>query len=94
MLDFAACELVHLEGAGALAVHVEPAAIALGRDKHAIVAALDHFGEVCVELDHDSPTLELRRAEIPASGFRRLRKKHPEIAELLRENCGLLWRFN
>jgi hypothetical protein len=25
---------------------------------------------------------------------RRLRKKHPEIAELLRENCGLLWRFN
>jgi hypothetical protein len=29
-----------------------------------------------------------------ANGFRRLRKKHPEIAELLRENCGLLWRFN
>jgi hypothetical protein len=37
-----------------------PAAIALGREEHAIVAAsLDHFAEV--ELDDDASALELRR---------------------------------
>src|SRR5262249_3256944 len=39
-------------------------AVALGSEEHAIVAALDHFGEVGIELDHRAPSLELRGAEI------------------------------
>src|SRR5215472_10905444 len=53
-----------IEARGALAANIEPAAFALTRDENAIVAALDHFGEVGVDLDHRAPALELRRAEI------------------------------
>src|SRR5262245_56121962 len=40
------------------------AAIALGREEHLIIAALDHLGEVRIELDHRAPALEFCRAEI------------------------------
>src|SRR5262249_5186290 len=60
----AAGKLAHLEARRAFALHVKPAAVALGSEEHAIVAALDHFGEVGIELDHRAPSLELRGAEI------------------------------
>src|SRR5262249_27600947 len=59
----AAHELADLE-ARALATDREPAAITLGREEHLIVATLDHFAEVGVELDHRTAALEPRRAEI------------------------------
>ena len=55
-----------IEARGALSANIESAAFALRRDENAIVAALDHFGEVGVDLDHRAPALELRRAEILA----------------------------
>src|SRR5262245_46767670 len=59
----AAHELAHLETGSGLAPHEEPAAITLGCEEHAIIAR-DHRGEVRIELDHGTPALELRRAEI------------------------------
>src|SRR5262249_20924881 len=53
----AAHEFPHLEARGALAAHREPAAVALGRDEHAIVAALDYLAEVGVEPDNRAPAL-------------------------------------
>ena len=45
----AAPELAYLEACGALA-HIEAAAIAFGRDEYLVVAAVDHLGEVRIEL--------------------------------------------
>src|SRR5262249_27609337 len=59
----AAHEFAHLEARGALAVHEEAAAITLGREEHAIVAALDHFGKVRIESHDRSPAPGLRGAE-------------------------------
>src|SRR6516164_7697526 len=59
----AAHELAHLEARGALA-DVEPATITLGREEYLIIAALDHLGEVGIELDHRAPALELRCAKV------------------------------
>jgi hypothetical protein len=50
-------ELAHLEPRSAPVADIKAAAIAFGRDEHAIVAALDHFGEVGVEGDHGAPVL-------------------------------------
>src|SRR5262249_40939040 len=63
-VPLAAGKLAHLEARRTFALHVKPAAVALGSEEHAIVAALDHFGEVGIELDHRAPSLELRGAEI------------------------------
>src|SRR5439155_11278446 len=57
-------EFAHLEARGTLAVHEEPAAITLGREEHAIVAALNHLGGVRIESHDRAPARELRRAEI------------------------------
>src|SRR5262249_25085790 len=43
-------ELAHLKARCAFAEHIEPATIALGREEHPVVPALDHFHEVCIEL--------------------------------------------
>jgi hypothetical protein len=48
-------ELAHLEAHGALATHIESAAIALRREEYLIVAALDHLGEVFIELYDRTP---------------------------------------
>jgi hypothetical protein len=60
----AAGKLAHLEARAALAAHVEPATIAARREEDVIVAALDHLGEVGIELDGRAPARELARAEI------------------------------
>src|SRR5262249_32970823 len=60
----AAGEFMHLEAVSVLAAHIKPVAIPLGRDKHAIVTALDDFGEVRIKLYHRATARELRAAEI------------------------------
>jgi len=60
----AAHELAHLEVRSTLATHIESAAIALRREEYLIVAALDHLGEVFIELHDHAAAFELRRTEV------------------------------
>jgi hypothetical protein len=87
---FTTLGLAHLEARGALAAYMEPAAIALRGGEYTIVAALDHFSEVRIELDHRAPALELRCAEIlepeiwarrgsPMPPRRDFHRRHPRL---------------
>src|SRR5262249_29094386 len=60
----AAGKLAHLEARAALTANIEPAAIAARGEKHVIVAALDHLGEVSIDPHHRAPALELAGTEI------------------------------
>jgi hypothetical protein len=64
-------KLAHLE-ASPLAAHIESPAIALWCDEHAIVAALDHLGEVRIEFYDRAAARELRAAKILEPVFRTL----------------------
>ena len=95
----AAGKLAHLEARAALAARVEPAAFASRREEHVIVAALDHFAEVGVELDHGTAPLELRRAKVlePMLGtlhameqaLRAVRERHDPVFDPCKYLAGL-----
>src|SRR5262249_17492203 len=82
-------KLAHLEAGGALA-DVEPAAITLGREEYLIVAALDHLGEVGVELYDRPPALELRRAEILEPRLRALHAMEHALRAVGERHRGVL----
>src|SRR6266545_4143163 len=85
----AAHELAHLESRSTLLVHIEPAAIALGREEHTVVAR-DRLGEVRIELDHRPTALELRRAEILEPMLRALHAMQHALRSVGKGHHGVL----
>jgi hypothetical protein len=75
-----------------LAAHVEPTAISARREKHVIVAALDHLGEVHVELHGCAPALELARPEILEPSLRTLHAMERALRAVRERNDGGLER--
>jgi hypothetical protein len=62
--------------------------------EHAIVAALDHFAEVGVELDDGAPALELRRAAIFKPMLRALHAMEHALGAIGKDTIAFLTSAN